>query len=346
MSSAYDQFRSNELDPVLCLEPLGVNESNKFDPVKLAGVLGSFGDFKDTKYRLKIRRDQVVMIQAVRFLLEQLAAESTLGKHEQCDKRYRQTTKRQKKAKDTIYETIPSTPTMQAATQKGTTVRDPTVEPVPQDTDVEAALVLQELATKQVGHSLSRVKDNVSSLKNSLTESNGKHWSFDADLHGTVLKDVIMSVWGTVACKLWYGKFEGETGRICYISGPVYEPYAYIKLVTSKDKNDIEQPYSDSTDSNAMRINIPARYLVPVLPEKPGDHVVVIRDEDDGPALKGQRWKVRAFVKDHMSRYELSDGCENNIEAKNTMAIAEVESELGRLRIPRANLAKCLPSDD
>ncbi|KAL5501788.1 hypothetical protein ACEPAH_9048 [Sanghuangporus vaninii] len=103
--SAYDLFVSGDLDPVASLEQYGVTEKTKHNLSKLACVLKCFGDFKDTGYRLKIRKDQATAIQAIRYLLEQLAMEQVLVKR----KRHERESKEKKRTKTRVISTAEST---------------------------------------------------------------------------------------------------------------------------------------------------------------------------------------------------------------------------------------------
>ncbi|OCB88933.1 hypothetical protein A7U60_g3888 [Sanghuangporus baumii] len=103
--SAYDLFVSGDLDPVATLEQFGITEKTKHNLSKIACVLASFGDFKDTGYRLKIRKDQAMAIQAIRYLLEQLATGQVLGKR----KRHERESKEKKRTKTRVTATAEST---------------------------------------------------------------------------------------------------------------------------------------------------------------------------------------------------------------------------------------------
>ena len=68
--SAYELLASGQRKPIQLLESHSVSEKELFDIKKLGRILVSFGDFKDTGYRLKIRKDQAEAIQAIGFILE------------------------------------------------------------------------------------------------------------------------------------------------------------------------------------------------------------------------------------------------------------------------------------
>ncbi|KAL5482442.1 hypothetical protein ACEPAI_9036 [Sanghuangporus weigelae] len=103
--TAYDLFVSGDLDPIAMLEQYGMSEKTKYDLTTMASVLESFGDFKDTGYRLKIRKDQATAVQAIRYLLEQLAMEQALGKR----KRHEREGKGRKRTKTRMTATAEST---------------------------------------------------------------------------------------------------------------------------------------------------------------------------------------------------------------------------------------------
>ncbi|KAL5519839.1 hypothetical protein ACEPAG_1499 [Sanghuangporus baumii] len=111
--SSYDLFVSGDLDPVATLEGFGITEKTKYNLSNLASVLASFGSFKDTGYRLKIRKDQATAIQAIRYLLEQLATEQALGKR----KRYEKEGKGKKKIRMCVTAATES-PTVEPADRK------------------------------------------------------------------------------------------------------------------------------------------------------------------------------------------------------------------------------------
>lgn len=67
----YERFVKKEIDAVDVLHRKGVTESNKHSIPKLAGVLMSYGDFKDATGHFRILKEQVEQIQAVAYLLNQ-----------------------------------------------------------------------------------------------------------------------------------------------------------------------------------------------------------------------------------------------------------------------------------
>ncbi|THH08517.1 hypothetical protein EW145_g2670 [Phellinidium pouzarii] len=71
------------MDPVSVLRKKGVTNENKHDIAKLASVLASFGDFKDNRSRLQIKKHQPEQIQAIAYLMQEAAAQ--LSSHDQAN---------------------------------------------------------------------------------------------------------------------------------------------------------------------------------------------------------------------------------------------------------------------
>lgn len=75
----YMQFEKKELDAVDVLRQKGITEENKHNVAKLARVLMSYGDFKDSTRHFRILKEQVEQIQAVAYLLNQSYASQGAG---------------------------------------------------------------------------------------------------------------------------------------------------------------------------------------------------------------------------------------------------------------------------